>query len=221
MKGSIAYIFSPAINWINFTMDALKLHGKLQEYDWKSIFSPQELEKYSTSDVANLHLFGLGSIKPFKPSKMFKKYAGETKNKDSFVAKRDEKFERCMGEIESDGDIWVERFYINKNGGRNYYYRSFKTGRCSYLDPPTGSAVVVYWDELQDYPFLHECATEPLGEKLPNILERPDYNDKKGRKTSKKGLDFGATKGRRKVTGAKSDKHDPEKISEEIRIEWP
>lgn len=133
-------------------------------------------EKNSRSDIAFLFSLGLpeAQVAPIHPSKLISKKIKKPK-KDRFVPKRDPQFERQMGPVESDNDIWVERFYMNKEGGRTYYFRSVNTLRCVFMDPPTGSGTVIFWDELEEYPMLRQFATEPLGERLEVILERPDY----------------------------------------------
>jgi hypothetical protein len=103
---------------------------------------------------------------------------------DSFEPKRDRRMEKLMGKIESDKDVWVERFYLNKKGRRVYYFRSFRTKRCVLWEPPTGSGTIVYLHELDNYPFLREFATEPLDRKLTEI-ERPEYKGETYRERQK------------------------------------
>lgn len=102
------------------------------------------------------------------------KKAYSKNKKDKFVPKRDRRMERLLGKIESDDDIWVERFYQNKKGYQVPYFRSVCTNRCVRFEPPTGSGIVVTWNELDKYPFLKEFATEPLDRPLTEI-EKPDY----------------------------------------------
>jgi hypothetical protein len=103
---------------------------------------------------------------------------------DSFEPKRDRRMEKVMGKIESDKDIWVERFYFNKKGRRVYYFRSFRTKRCVLWEPPTGSGTIVYLHELDNYPYLREFAMEPLDRKLTDI-ERPEYKGETYRERQK------------------------------------
>jgi glycerophosphoryl diester phosphodiesterase len=111
-----------------------------------------------------------------------------TKNAETFFEpKRDRRMEKLMGKIESDKDVWVERFYLNKKDRHVYYFRSVRTKRCVLWEPPTGSGTIVYLHELDNYPMLREFATEPLDRRLTEI-ERPEYKGETYRERQKKAL---------------------------------
>lgn len=76
--------------------------------------------------------------------------------------------------IESDDDVWVERFYMNTSGHNVYYYRSLRTNRCVLLQPPTGAACIVSLIDLHHYPELEDFALGPLDRNLRDI-EKPQF----------------------------------------------
>jgi hypothetical protein len=96
------------------------------------------------------------------------------KEVDLFVPKPNVRMERILGKIESDGDVWVERFYFSKKGRKIFYYRSVLTNRCVLLEPPTG-ATIVFLDELDRFPYLRGFALDPLDRPLKDI-EKPDFD---------------------------------------------
>ena len=96
--------------------------------------------------------------------------------KDLFVPKHDKCMDAVMDAplLEVDNDIWVERFYRSKKGHTVSFFRSYKTRRCVALEPPSGSSMIVFWNELPKYPCLQEFAREPL-DRPHTDFERPDY----------------------------------------------
>ncbi|CAB9516635.1 expressed unknown protein [Seminavis robusta] len=117
-----------------------------------------------------------GGISTIKKTKSIPKATtSEKTSMDKFKPKRDHRMDEIMGKVDDDGDIWVERYYLNRKDRRIYYFRSVRTKRCVLYEPPTGSGTVVCLSEVHKFPHLLQFATEPLDRPLSTI-EKPNYN---------------------------------------------
>lgn len=64
--------------------------------------------------------------------------------------------------IVADGDIWVEKKRRVRDGSERSYFRSVKTERCQWEEPPTGASLVIYIQQLSKCPpGLQAFALEP------------------------------------------------------------
>lgn len=64
--------------------------------------------------------------------------------------------------IVGDGDIWVEKKRRIRHGFERSYFRSVKTERCQWEEPPTGASHVIYMQQLAKCPpGLQTFALEP------------------------------------------------------------
>lgn len=65
--------------------------------------------------------------------------------------------------------MWVERVFKMCGAETKSYCRSVRTNECVWNEAPTSASHVVFLSEIDQYPFLKEFATGPLGKPLWTI----------------------------------------------------
>lgn len=101
-----------------------------------------------------------------------KKFSTTRSVGSNYIPQEARRIDRRLKNLPGDGDVWVERkLTIGKKPKTQVrsYYRSVKTGDCVWYEPPSGASYVVMQSELDQYSFLKEFATEPLGKPLWTI----------------------------------------------------
>ena len=88
-----------------------------------------------------------------------------TKSHDFYTPRQSRRVDHFK--IVGDGDLWIEKKGRVLDGSERSYFRSVKTGRCKWSEPPTGASRVVYFCELYKYPLeLQTFALEPYRGKV-------------------------------------------------------
>lgn len=68
-------------------------------------------------------------------------------------AKSERTSKPCIPTYDDNNSVWVER-KVNFAGGQRSYFQSFKTGSCTWDEPPPGVTRVVKAHDLSRYPQL-------------------------------------------------------------------
>lgn len=85
--------------------------------------------------------------------------------------------------LDGDGDVWVERVFKIPGAETKSYFRSVRTNECVWSEAPTMASHIVFLSEIDQYPFLKEFATGPLGKPLWTIepsRKTPELQKKRG-----------------------------------------
>ena len=104
--------------------------------------------------------------------------------RDEFVPRTDTHMNAVFDGVENDNDVWVERFYRSKKGRIIPFFMSLNSNRRVIAEPPTGSSVVISWQDLitKRYPNLtpHLLDAESHCEHYrygSQSMERPRYHE--------------------------------------------